>query len=114
MSSPAIDLKAGRVYYGSYDNKVHAVDVNTGTSVWSLNTEGVVYASPALLRVKHQGTVKKAVAIGARDNQLYIADATTGEVLEKRDVGSYLTGVATPQGGRLYLSTNGGALIALE
>jgi outer membrane protein assembly factor BamB len=68
-SSPAV--VAGRVYFGSGDGNVYAVDAKTGVLQWKFATGDVVHASPAVA----DGTVY----IGSWDGNLYAIDAGSGQ-----------------------------------
>jgi outer membrane protein assembly factor BamB len=68
-SSPAV--ANGKVYFGSGDGNVYAVDVKTGVLQWKFATGDVVHASPAV--------VGNTVYIGSWDSHLYAIDAETGQ-----------------------------------
>ena len=68
LSSPAVFN--GRVYFGSSDGHVYAVDAKTGVLSWSFLTKDVVHASPAI--------ANNTVYIGSWDSNLYALDAETG------------------------------------
>jgi eukaryotic-like serine/threonine-protein kinase len=68
LSSPAVDQH--RVYFGSSDGHVYALDAATGVLMWSFETGAVVHASPAV--------VNGTVYIGSWDSYLYALDAATG------------------------------------
>jgi len=70
-SSPAV--ANGKVYFGSGDGNVYAVNADAGTLVWKFPTKDVVHASPAV--------VNNTVFIGSWDSYFYAIDAETG--LEK-------------------------------
>lgn len=67
-SSPVV--VDGKVYFGSGDGGVYAVDAATGVIQWKLATGDVVHSSPAVV----DGTVY----IGSWDSNLYAIDAETG------------------------------------
>lgn len=67
-SSPAV--VGGRVYFGSGDGGVYAVDAKSGVLQWKFQTGDVVHASPAVAN----GTVY----IGSWDGNLYAIDAASG------------------------------------
>lgn len=69
-SSPAV--ANGKVYFGSGDGGVYAVDAQTGVLQWKFSTNDVVHASPAV--------VGGTVYIGSWDSYLYALDADTGAV----------------------------------
>jgi eukaryotic-like serine/threonine-protein kinase len=68
-SSPAV--ADGRVYFGSGDSNVYAVDESSGVLQWKFPAGDVVHASPAV--------VGNTVYIGSWDGLLYAIDATTGQ-----------------------------------
>ena len=70
-SSPAV--ANGKVYFGSGDGNVYAVDAQAGTLLWKFPTKDIVHASPAV--------VNNTVYIGSWDSYLYAIDGETG--LEK-------------------------------
>jgi outer membrane protein assembly factor BamB len=69
ISSPAI--ANGKVYVGSGDANVYALDAGSGALVWKFPTGDVVHASPAIA----SGTVY----IGSWDSFFYAIDAETGQ-----------------------------------
>jgi eukaryotic-like serine/threonine-protein kinase len=68
-SSPAI--ANGKVYFGSGDGNVYAVDARSGVLQWKFATQDVVHASPAV--------AGNTVYIGSWDGHLYAIDAETGQ-----------------------------------
>uniref|UniRef100_UPI00147B9DF4 outer membrane protein assembly factor BamB family protein n=1 Tax=Geitlerinema sp. PCC 9228 TaxID=111611 RepID=UPI00147B9DF4 len=46
LSSPAVSGDV--VYFGSVDENLYAVDINTGQELWSFETEYRVFSSPAV------------------------------------------------------------------
>ena len=68
LSSPAVVNH--RVYFGSSDGHMYALDADTGVLQWSFETGDVVHASPAVLN--------GVVYIGSWDSYLYALDAETG------------------------------------
>ena len=69
LSSPAV--ANGKVYFGSGDGGVYAVDAQTGQLIWKFSTSDVVHASPAV--------VNGVVYIGSWDSYLYALDADNGQ-----------------------------------
>ena len=69
MSSPAVDH--GKVYFGSGDGNVYAVDAQSGMLQWKFSTKDVVHASPAVSN--------NTVYIGSWDSYLYALDADSGQ-----------------------------------
>jgi outer membrane protein assembly factor BamB len=70
LSSPTV--WDGKVYFGSGDGNVYALDAATGKLVWNYKTGDVVHASPAIA----EGTV----FIGSWDSYFYALDAATGKL----------------------------------
>jgi outer membrane protein assembly factor BamB len=68
LSSPAVS--GGKVYFGSGDGHVYALDAASGALAWSFATGDVVHASPAVA-----GGV---VFVGSWDSYFYALDAATG------------------------------------
>jgi outer membrane protein assembly factor BamB len=68
-SSPAVFN--GKVYFGSGDGNIYAVDTQTGTLQWKFATGDVVHASPAI--------ANNTVYIGSWDSYLYALDAESGQ-----------------------------------
>jgi len=67
-SSPAVS--GGRVFFGTGDGGVYAVDEKSGTLQWKFATGDVVHTSPAV--------VDGVVYVGSWDSALYALDAATG------------------------------------
>ena len=68
LSSPAV--AGGKVFFGSGDGGVYAVDAQSGVLQWKFSTGDVVHASPAVAA----GTVY----IGSWDGRFYAIDADSG------------------------------------
>jgi outer membrane protein assembly factor BamB len=68
-SSPAV--VNGKVFFGSGDGNVYAVDATTGLLQWKFGTGDVVHASPAV--------AGSTVYVGSWDSYLYALDAETGQ-----------------------------------
>jgi outer membrane protein assembly factor BamB len=68
-SSPAV--ASGKVFFGSGDGNLYAVDAASGLLQWKFGTKDVVHASPAVA-----GTT---VFVGSWDSTLYAIDTETGQ-----------------------------------
>lgn len=68
-SSPAV--AHGKVYFGSGDGNVYAIDAKSGILQWKFATGDVVHASPAV--------ADNTVYIGSWDSRLYALDAESGQ-----------------------------------
>src|SRR5687767_7202866 len=60
-SSPAIDKR--RVFVGSTDGQLYAIDLNSGKKLWAFKTEGPIESSPLVLNDR--------VLVGSTDGALY-------------------------------------------
>jgi eukaryotic-like serine/threonine-protein kinase len=77
VSSPA--LANGKVFVGSGDYNVYALDARTGVLQWKFTTGNVVHASPAV--------AEGIVYIGSWDRYLYALDAETGKMIWRFETG---------------------------
>jgi eukaryotic-like serine/threonine-protein kinase len=69
LSSPTVE--SGRVYFGSGDGNVYALDASSGKKLWQFRTADVVHASPAVS--------DGIVYIGSWDANFYALDAASGK-----------------------------------
>ena len=83
-SSPVIS--EGRVFVGSSDKNVYALDLQTGNKLWSYKTGDSVEAAPCVLDGR--------VFVGSGDNWLYALDAGTGELKWKYETEGQILGAA--------------------
>ena len=106
-SSPAIDMH-GRIFVGSDDDKVHALDGSTGQAAWTFETQGKVHGSPA---VGADGTVY----VGSEDGKLYALDGSTGAMLWEFQTGEWVSSSpAVGSDGTVYVGSEDGKLYALD
>ena len=70
ISSPVIDNK--RIYFGSDDGNVYAVDAESGRQIWQHSTRGPVPSTPAV--------VNGVVYVASYDGGFYALNAETGGV----------------------------------
>lgn len=66
-------IDRGRVFVGSGDGKIYALDAKTGSVLWSCATQGRVRSSPA--------TDGKAIYAGSFDGKMYAIDRDTGKLI---------------------------------
>lgn len=69
QSSPLVHQ--GKVYFGSSDEHVYALDGKTGAMAWAYKTGDVVHSSPALSGAN--------IVVGSWDGGVYALDAASGE-----------------------------------
>lgn len=76
-STPAVLYD--KVYFGSQDQKLYALNTNTGKVVWKFKTSGAINSSPAVCNQK--------VYFGSMDGHYYALNAHTGELFWKFKTG---------------------------
>jgi outer membrane protein assembly factor BamB len=90
---------AGRVFVGSNDGHLYAINLADGRKVWAYQTADAVEAAPLVL----QG----AVYVGSVDGYLYALDAATGALRWKYQTRDKILGganwVRSPQGDRTWI-----------
>lgn len=69
LSSPLVEN--GKVYFGSSDEHLYALDAQTGALQWRFKTGGVVHSSPAFADNK--------IIVGSWDSAIYALDAKIGK-----------------------------------
>jgi outer membrane protein assembly factor BamB len=99
-SSPAVS--GGRVYVGSWDKKVYALNATTGAFIWSYTTGGTppyagVSSSPAV--------VGGRVYVGSLDKKVYCLNATTGVRIWNYTTGNSVYSSPAVSGGRVYVGS---------
>lgn len=85
----------GMVYFGCYDNRMRALDVNTGKLIWEYKINGVVY--PACI---YNGMIY----FGSRDNSVYCLDAKEGRLIWKFKTNGIVL-IVTPYEGAAYFGS---------
>jgi len=68
LSSPLIFN--GRIYFGSSDGNIYALEEKSGILQWKFETKGIVHASPAV--------AGNTIYVGSWDSYLYALDAESG------------------------------------
>lgn len=76
----------GRVFVGSGDGQVYALDLQTGAKLWAFKTGGPVEAPPLVLNGR--------VFVGSHDANLYALDAASGKEQWKHATGDKILGSA--------------------
>jgi outer membrane protein assembly factor BamB len=84
----AITLSGNRVYFGSYDTHVYALDLHTGKQAWRASSQprigrtGTFYANPAVAYDR--------VFIGATDGKMYSYGAKSGKLRWSNGTGDFI------------------------
>jgi len=104
-----------RLYFGSSDGTVYAIDARDGHSLWKIHADGPVSSSPAA----RGGTIYFV----SRPNLLYAVDAATGTTRWRRDLGQdagphnywdFFESSPTLAGERLFVGSGNGRVYAFE
>lgn len=112
LSSPLVH--EGRVYFGSSDERLYALDARSGALQWAFKTGGIVHSSPALSG--------RSLVFGSWDGAVYAVDAISGKQLWRYQTQmehgtSTMLGVqASPliDGGSVYIGSRDGYFYALN
>lgn len=108
-SAPALDLGSKRVYFGSWDGYVYAVEFGGYSDhgeAWSFETGAKVEASPALA----DGTL----SIGSGDYHVYGLDAQSGSELWDFRTGGPVHSSAAVVNGTVFIGSFDGTVYALR
>lgn len=102
----------GLLFVASENGEVHALDPKTGCTQWTFIAEvGVRTALSVGPYQRADGTDGYAAYFGDMTANAYAVDASTGELIFKREIDSHssaaITGPLTVHGGRVYVPTQG-------
>jgi outer membrane protein assembly factor BamB len=84
----AISQAGNRVFFGSYDTHVYALDVRTGKQLWRASSQprigrtGTFYANPAVAYGR--------IYLGATDGKMYSYGATSGKLRWSNGTGDFI------------------------
>jgi outer membrane protein assembly factor BamB len=104
QSSPVI--AHDKVYVGSLDGNVYALDAADGKILWTFKTGQKVRANPMV----DQGTVY----IGSWDKSLYALDALTGKMRWGTALGGQVQSTALVADGLVYCASRKASVVALD
>ena len=95
-------IHAGRVYIGSQDKHLYALDFNTGEKIWAFAGQAGIEAPPTV--------VDDQVVIGDSDGMVYAVEAETGDLIWSHETGGEIAGAANVwvrpnQGTRLLIGS---------
>jgi outer membrane protein assembly factor BamB len=89
----------GRVYIGSFDEPLHAIDFKSGRELWRFKADGTVECAPLVLDGK--------VFFGCDLGKIYAVDAVTGKAVWTRETDDKVIGapnwVKNPKGGKPWI-----------
>ncbi|MHB9143955.1 MAG: outer membrane protein assembly factor BamB family protein [Symbiobacteriia bacterium] len=104
QGQPAVD--GSRVYVGSTDGTMYAVDSQYGQPVWSFQTGGAIVSGPTLDSGR--------LFFGSADGRVYALDAATGHVLWSHPTGGAVVAQPLVHGGLVYVGSADHNLYALS
>jgi outer membrane protein assembly factor BamB len=104
LTSPGVDDV--RVYAGSRDKHLHAVDRKSGEPVWKFRTGGRVESSPLVF--------DDAVVFGSNDGRLYAVNKTDGCEIWRLDLGEGLANAPAFADGRIVIGGHDGTLFVIR
>lgn len=93
-SAPAYDAGSGRVFLGTGDGYLHALDAATGAVVWKVNLEYPLIGTPLIL-----------------GDALYIATSDNGVVAASKETGASLFGYRRPPAEDFTIKGRAGLLV---
>ena len=96
LATPATDGR--RVYLGTVNGRIVAIDLESGTTVWDHAAGDAVYGAPALVR--------DTLFVMARNGQLWLIPVTQPDSATSHALGIVATAGPTP------LASGGGVLVA--
>ena len=107
VSQPTV--VGGRVFIGSLQGRMYALDAKTGCLHWSVKTATGVRATPVVDNLPATSPPRYVVYVGDAAANVYALDARTGKELWKVDVDDHplarITGTPKTHGNRLYVAT---------
>lgn len=109
-SSPA--LAGGRLYFGSDDGNLYAVNKDDGTVAWTVATGGPIISSPAVAVGQASDVV---VVVGSTDGRLYFVDDANPTTPHSLDLhASIESSPAISADGTVYVGTDEGRVYAIK
>jgi outer membrane protein assembly factor BamB len=92
-SSPAV--ADGKVFVGSWDNKIYCFDEDSANLIWSYETGDTVVSSPAVADGK--------VFVGSNDHNTYCLDATSGNLIWSYNTGTFAESSPAISNGKVFV-----------
>ena len=103
-SSPAVYKE--KVYFGSNDGVVYALNLYTGEQLWKFSTDNWVTSSPAV--------VNGRLYVGSFDSRLYCLNADTGEMIWKFTTSNSIQTSPAVADDAVYFGSNDGNVYAVS
>jgi outer membrane protein assembly factor BamB len=101
-----VTVSGGRLYLGTHDGNVLALDPASGARAWSFATGDAVLAAPAVDSGR--------VYVGSFDKHVYALDAATGQLVWKRDTRGAVVSTPAVAGDRIVVGNRAYDVLALD
>jgi outer membrane protein assembly factor BamB len=101
-----VTVAGGRLYLGTHDGRVVAIDPARGEKAWEFASGDSVLAAPAV-----EGD---RVFFGSFDGQVYVLDAGTGKLVWKRDTKGAVVSTPAVVGDRVVVGNRSYDLVGLD
>jgi outer membrane protein assembly factor BamB len=108
----AIALSGRRVFFGSYDTHVYALDARTGKQLWRASSQprigrtGTFYANPAVAYGR--------IYLGATDGKMYSYGATSGKLRWSNGTGDFIYSSAAVWRGNVMVGSYDGSFYSFN
>ena len=86
----AVAAASGRLYVGTHEGRILAMDAREGTIIWQFKTSDAIVATPVLAHGR--------VYCGSFDGSVYALDASSGALAWKHDTGGPVTSAVAVSG----------------
>src|SRR5690606_1571982 len=98
-------ISADRLFIGGRDKMLHALDLKTGKSLWTVMTRARIDSSPVV--------VGNQVYVGSGDGKPYVVDAASGKTTFEFEAGGPLSASPAVVNGKLVIGSSDGQLFCL-
>ena len=98
-------ISGDRMFIGGRDKMLHALDLKTGKSLWTVMTRARIDSSPAVAGGR--------VYVGSADGKLYVVDAASGKTVFEFEAGGPLSASPAIVDGKLVIGSSDGKLFCL-
>jgi outer membrane protein assembly factor BamB len=108
----AVALSGNRVFFGSYDTHVYALDLRTGKQVWRASSQprlgrtGTFYANPAVAYGR--------IYLGATDGKMYSYGARSGKLRWSNGTGDFIYSSAAVWRGNVLVGSYDGSFYSFD
>jgi outer membrane protein assembly factor BamB len=103
-SSPA--TSGGKLFIGSHDNHLYALDASTGALLWKFKTDGQVVSTPAV--------ANDVVYFGSKDKHVYALGAASGTLKWKFQTDGAVVSSPVVSGGKVYVGSTDSYFYVLD